>query len=151
MDIYMKLEKMNITLPTPPPKGGLYAPVRVVGNLLFISGVGPTVGATPAFTGKVGGTITPEHAMEAAQLVAVNILSILHNYLGDLNKIKSVVKILAFVASDSNFNAQPSIINAASQVFNDLFPEGHARSAIGTNELPNNIPVEIEAIFELHV
>jgi len=77
----------------------------------------------------------------------------LHEHIGDLNKIKSVVKVLGFVASAEDFNEQPSVINGFSEVLVDVFGESgrHARSAVGTNELPLNISVEIESIFELYV
>ena len=77
----------------------------------------------------------------------------MHEHIGDLNKIKSVVKVLGFVASAEDFNEQPSVINGFSEVLVDVFGESgrHARSAVGTNELPLNISVEIESIFELYV
>lgn len=151
MDVYENLKKLNIALPEPPVKGGLYVPVRQVGNLLFISGAGPIVNGQPAYTGKVGKDLTVEEGQNAARIVVINILSVLQAYLTDLNRIKMVVKLLGFVASAENFNDQPQVMNAASQLFVDVFGENgqHARSAIGTNELPQNIPVEIEGIFEV--
>jgi enamine deaminase RidA (YjgF/YER057c/UK114 family) len=151
MSVYDNLIKMGIELPSPPAKGGIYLPVRQVGNLIFTSGVGPTVNGNPAFVGKVGKDLTIEEGQAAARIVAINILSILHQYLTDLNRIRQVVKILGFVASAENFGRQPQVINAASQLFVDVFGENgqHARSAIGTSELPGNIPVEIEGIFEV--
>src|SRR4030065_1219772 len=150
MSVYDNLEEFHIELPSPPAKGGIYVPVRQVGNLIFTSGVGPIVNGTPAFVGKIGKDLTIEEGQLAARIVAINILSILHQYLTDLNRIKQVVKILGFVASAENFGSQPQVINGASQLFVDVFGENgqHTRSAIGTNELPGNIPVEIEGIFE---
>jgi enamine deaminase RidA (YjgF/YER057c/UK114 family) len=108
-------------------------------------------GADLVFTGKVGGDRTIEEGAEAAKLCALNILAQAQKYLGDLGRIKSVVKVLGFVASAPGFNDQPKVINGASQLFIDLFGDAgrHARSAIGVNELPGNISVEVEAIFEL--
>ena len=151
MSVYENLKKLHIELPGPPAKGGIYVPVRQVGNLIFTSGVGPMVNGAPAFVGKIGKDLTIEEGQLAARIVAINILSILHQYLTDLNRIKQVVKILGFVASAEKFGSQPQVINGASQLFVDVFGEigQHARSAIGTNELPGDIPVEIEGIFEV--
>ncbi len=151
MDVYEKLKSLSIELPAPPAKGGLYTPVRQVGSLLFISGVGPMKDNKPVFIGKLGKELTVEEGQAAARIVAINILSVLDHYLKDLNRIKQVVKILAFVASAEGFDSQPMVINGASRLFIDVFGERgeHARSAIGTNILPGNIPVEIEGIFEI--
>ncbi|MHB1654693.1 MAG: RidA family protein [Desulfitobacteriaceae bacterium] len=151
MNVYENLEKLGLTLPVPPAIGGIYVPVKQVGNLLYTSGQGPSVNGKPAFTGKLGQDLTIEQGQEAARIIILNTLSVLHTYLGDLNKIKNVVKLLGFVASAPNFGDQPKVINGASQLLIDIFEEkgAHARSAIGTNELPGNFPVEIEAIFEI--
>ena len=152
MDIYIKLKELGIELPSPPPAMGIYKPVKQVGTMLYVSGQGPTREGVPLLTGKVGAERTIEDGQEAARLCALNALSVLHNYLGDLNKIKSVVKLLGFVASAPDFGRQPEVINGASGLFAEIFGEENgigARSAIGTNELPANIPVEIEFIFEI--
>jgi enamine deaminase RidA (YjgF/YER057c/UK114 family) len=151
MNVYENLKRLNLTLPEAPPPGGLYVPVKQVGNLLYTSGHGPIVGGKPAFTGKLGGRVSIEEGQEAARLCIVNILSNLQKHLGDLNRVKNVVKVLGFVASAPGFNNQPLVINGGSQLLMDIFGESgkHTRSAIGTNELPGDIPVEIEIIFEI--
>lgn len=151
MDIYETLKQKSITLPKPAPVGGIYTPVKQSGNQLFVSGQGPTVDGIPVITGKVGSDITIEEGQSAARLCILNMLAALESFTGDLNKIDGVIKLFGLVASASGFNAQPAVINAASQLLVDVFGENgwHARSAMGTNELPGNIPVEIEAIFEL--
>ena len=151
MDIYQKLKDLNITLPQSPKAMGLYAPVKIAGNMAYVSGQGPLLDGKVICTGKVGKDVTIEQAQAAARQIAINTLALLHEYTGDLNKIKSVVKLLGFVASAEGFNRQPEVINYASQVFIDVFGENgrHARSAVGTNELPMDISVEIESIFEL--
>ncbi len=151
MDIYSKLDEMGITLPELPPKGGIYKPVKQIGNLLYVSGQGATVKGVPEFVGKVGAERTIEEGQAAARLCALNALSTLEDYLGDLRKIKSVVKTLAFVASADNFNFQPKVVDGASGFYRELWGEDGvgARSAIGVNELPGNITVEIEYIFEI--
>ena len=152
MNVYEKLDELGLILPPFPKKGGVYAKVKRVGNLLYISGQGPTVNGEPLYTGKLGSTISFEDGQEAAKACALNVLSCLEEYLGDLNQVKNIVKILAFVASAEGFTQQPQVVNSASQLFIDVFGEAGeaARSAIGTNELPGNIPVEIEAIVEVY-
>ena len=151
MDIYSKLKELNITLPELPPRGGIYKPVKQVGNLLYVSGQGATVKGIPEIVGKVGAERTLEEGRQAARLCALNALSTLEDYLGDLNRIKSVVKTLGFVASAAGFNDQPKVIDGASSLYQEIWGEDGvgARSAISTNELPGNITVEIEFIFEV--
>ena len=140
MDVYENIRKSGYELPPSPPKGGIYKPVKQVGNLLYISGQGATKDGQPVVSGKLGSERTIEEGQEAARICTLNALSVLHEYLGDLNKIKSVVKILAFVASAPGFNSQ--------DIFGDDNGVG-ARSAISAIELPGNISVEIEFIFEI--
>ena len=152
MDIYKRLEELGVKLPPPPPLAGIFKPVKRVGNLLYVSGQGPTENGIPLVAGKVGKERTIEEGQHAARLCVLNALSNLHEYLGDLNKIKSVVKLLVFVASAEGFGRQPEVANGASQFLVDLFGQDRGRgvrSAIGTNELPGDITVEIEFIFEV--
>ena len=152
MDIYSRIEELGLELPALPPKGGIYKPVKQVGNMLYVSGQGATIKGVPTIIGKVGVERTIEEGQQAARICAMNALSTLHNFLGDLNKIKCLVKTLGFVASAENFNMQPKVIDGASKMLADIFGEDKgigARSAIGTNELPGNITVEIEFIFEI--
>ena len=152
MDVYERLKEMGCELPAPPPLAGIFKPVKQIGELLYVSGQGPTKNGEPLVAGKVGNERTIEEGQNAARLCVLNALSVLHEYLGDLNKIKSTVKLLGFVASAPGFNRQPEVMNGASQFLIDLFgPERGigARSSIGTNELPGDITVEIEFIFEV--
>ena len=152
MDVYARLKELNLTLPEPPPKGaGINKPVRQAGNCLYVSGHAPSKGGVPVFTGKVGSKVTVEEGQEAARICALNVLSNLHNFLGDLNKIKGVIKTLGFVQSADGFSQQPQVINGASALLRDIWGDDGvgARSAIGVSELPNNISVEIEFIFEI--
>ena len=153
MDINKRLDELDITLPPLPPLAGIYQPVKQVGNLLYVSGQGPTENGAPLVTGKVGRERTIQDGQYAARLCGLNALSILRQYLGDLNKIKSIVKLLVFVASAEGFDRQPEVANGASQLLLDIFGQERgvgARSAIGTNELPGGITVEIEFIFEVY-
>ena len=152
MDVYKRIEELGYTLPSAAPKGGIYKPVKQVGDLLYISGQGATRNGEPAVWGKLGSDRTIEEGQEAARICTLNALSAVHSYLGDLNKIKSVVKILAFVASAPGFDRQPKVVDGASKLLMDIFGEDRgvgARSAIAANELPGNISVEIEYIFEI--
>lgn len=151
MDVYARLKELNLVLPELPPMGGIYKPVRQMGNCLYVSGQGATRAGVPVITGKTGTERTIEEAQEAARICVLNGLSVLHDYLGDLNKIKGLVKTLAFVQSAAGFSQQPKVIDGASALLRDIFGEEGvgARSAIGVSELPGNITVEIEFIFEV--
>ena len=152
MDVYERLKELKIELPQVPPLAGVFKPVKQVSNLLYVSGQGPTRNGIPQISGKVGAQSTIGDGQKAARLCVLNALSILHQYLGNLNKIKSTVKLLVFVASAAGFNRQPEVANGASELLIDIFGEDRglgARSAIGVSELPGDITVEIEFIFEV--
>lgn len=149
MSIYENLKAHGYELPQNLTPAGLYVPVNSVGNLLYLSGQG-SIRNGEKLTGRVGVNVSVEDAREAAKVCMLNTLSALQNYLGDLNRVKKVVKILGFVACSDDFTEQAQVINGASQVLLDAFGENgrHARSAIGTNTLPLGLTVEIESIFE---
>ena len=151
MDVFAKLKELNITLPPPAPKAGIYKPVRRMGNCLYVSGQGSTKNGTPFITGKAGAERSVEEGQEAARLCTLNALAALNEFLGGLDSIKGVVKTLGFVQSAAGFNLQPKVIDGASMLLRDIWGEDGigARSAIGVNELPGNITVEIEFIFEI--
>lgn len=147
MDIYARLQELGHSLPPLPPSGGIYKSVCQSGNLLFVSGQGPS-----GMTGKVGGTRSVEDGREAARRCALNALSVLHAHLGDLNRVAKLVKTLGFVASAAGFNDQPKVIDGASELLRAIWGEDAgvgARTAISAFELPGDITVEIEFIFEL--
>lgn len=152
MKIEEKIKSLGIVLPQSSPPRAMYIPIKQTGNLLFISGQVPFVNGTLAYTGKVGETVNLEEAKLSARICIINMLGVLKDYLGDLDSIHSIIKIQAFVNSKSGFDQQHIVINAASQLLFDLFGENgrHARTAIGTNQLPMDAPVEIEAIIELN-
>lgn len=151
MDFYAKLKELGCELPALPPKGGIYKPVCQVDSLLYVSGQGATVKGMPEIVGKAGAERSIEEAQAAAKLCALNALSTLEDYLGDLNRLKRLVKTNAFVASAPGFNMQPKVVDGCSGFLRDLMGDDGvgARSAIGVNELPGNITVEIEFIFEI--
>lgn len=151
-DIYEKLKEKQITLPAPPPKGGIYTPVMEFGDrLLYCSGCGNDIGDGKQLIGKVGRDLTLEQGQQAAYNCMLNLLANLQDKLGDLNRIKRFVKVLGFVNCTEDFTQQPQVINGGSQLILELFGEEKglpARTAMGTNATPGNIPVEIEVLVE---
>ena len=150
MGVYENLRAHGIELTKQLAAAGLYKPVNQTGNLVFVSGQGSMVNDTKV-TGRVGVERSVEEGAAAARICAINTLSALEAYLGDLNRVKRCVKILGFVSSADDFSGQAQVINGASQVFIDAFGEAgrHARSAIGSNALPLGLTVEVESIFEI--
>ncbi|MFR7989757.1 MAG: RidA family protein [Anaerovoracaceae bacterium] len=151
MNTEKRIEELGIKLPPSSPPGAMYVPVKQLGSALFVSGQVPFVDGVMTYPGKVGDEVTLEQAEEAARICIINMLAAVKNYLGDLDKVKDVVKVQAFVNSKTGFMEQHIVVNAASQLLYDVFGEAgrHARTAVGTNQLPMDAPVEIEAIFEI--
>ncbi len=146
-----RLEALGINLPEPPGRAGLYVQTKGFSNMLCVSGCGPDLPDKPFFKGKLG-ELTIEEGQEAAANCIRNALSILKRDLGTLDKITSVVKMLAFVASQSDFYQQPAVANGASRLLMDIFGDEigcPSRSAIGVNVLPGNIPVEVELMVQI--
>lgn len=137
-------------LPIPRPIGNFRNFVRA-GSLIFISGQGPREADGRMHQGKVGKDVAIADAYEHARLTGLNILSVLADAVGDLGRVKQVVKLLGLVNATDDFASHPDVINGCSDLFTSVFGEigQHARSAIGVASLPNNITVEIEAIFEV--
>ena len=152
MKIEQRIEKLGLVLPPAAGPGALYVPVKQLGSALYVSGHIPMRDGVAAYTGKVGAVRDLAYAQEAARLCVLNMLASLKGYVGDLDRIKSVVKLLAFVSSETGFQEQHLVVNAASRLLMDIFGEkegAHARSALGTNQLPLDVTVEVEGIFEL--
>jgi enamine deaminase RidA (YjgF/YER057c/UK114 family) len=154
IDVEKRMKETGIVIPDAPAPGGIYAPAVEFGDrFVYSSGCGPQTGGAAARTGKLGADLTLEQGQEAARACMLNVLSVVRRQIGSLSRVKRVVKILAFVASADDFHSQPAVVNAASQLLVDIFGEEAgkgARSAIGVNVLPGNIPVEIEVLFELY-
>jgi enamine deaminase RidA (YjgF/YER057c/UK114 family) len=147
------LGKYGLSLPEPPARGGIYEPVKEFGeNLCYLSGCGPAFNGEQRFSGKLGAEFNIEQGQEAARYCVLNLLANLKAKIGDLGRVKRIVKMLCFVAGSPAFYDQPQVANGGSQLLVDIFGEERgrcARSAIGTNALPGNIPVEIELLVEL--
>lgn len=151
MNIEKRIEELALKLPKPQPPGALYVPVKRSGNLLFVSGHVPMREGLPIYTGKIGNDRSIEYGIEAAQVCVMNMLASLKDYCGDLDNIRNVIKLQVFVSSETGFDKQHIIGNAASQILIDVFGKAgyHARTAVGTNQLPLDFCVEIEGIFEI--
>ena len=152
IDFDEKLKSLGIELQAVSPPVANYVNVVQTGKLLFLAGKGPRTKEGERITGKVGKDLTVEQGYEAAKTVAGLQLAVLKDYLGDLNKIKRVVKVLGMVNCPDDFGDQPEVINGFSDVMVGVFGEKgkHARAAVGMSSLPRNICVEIEMIVEIY-
>jgi len=146
-----KLAKLGLSLPTPPSPVANYVRSVRVGNLVFLSGHGPTRDGSFAFQGKVGAERTVEEGYQAAQLVMLNCLASLKEEIHDLDRVERIVKLLGMVNCTPDFGQQPEVINGASDLLVELYGERgrHARSAVGMQSLPRGITVEIEMIVQV--
>jgi enamine deaminase RidA (YjgF/YER057c/UK114 family) len=147
-----RLMELGIELPQPTKPSAVYVPAIIVNNLLYTSGTGCKIADGKfLYQGKLGQDLTIEQGQQAARLAAINLLAVLKANLGSLDRINKFVKVLGFVSSSPDFFDQPKVMNGASQLFEEVFGERgkHARSAIGTNVLPSDMPVEIEIIVEI--
>ncbi|MCM3240365.1 RidA family protein [Heyndrickxia oleronia] len=149
--IEKRLKELEIVLDKAPAPAAEYVPAKTVNNLVYTSGADCRIKGKLLYEGKVGSDLTVEQGYEAARQVMINLLSVLKEHIGDLDRVKQVVKLLGFVNSADGFAEQPYVINGASELLVQVFGEKgkHARSAISSNELPFNTPVEIEMIVEI--
>ncbi|MFS0781579.1 RidA family protein [Bacillus sp. 1P06AnD] len=149
--IESKLEQMGIHLPVPGKPKFVYVSAKRTGNLVYTSGQDCRVNGELILEGKLGSDLTIEQGKEAAKQCIINCLGVIKAEIGDLDRIKQVVKMLAFVNSAPGFADQPFVINGASELLEEVLGEKgkHARSAIGTSDLPFHTPVEIELIVEV--
>ncbi len=146
-----RLRALGIELPAAPTPVATYVPTVRTGNLVFIAGQGPVVGGKATVTGKVGAELTEEEGYEIARGAALNALAALRAEIGSLDRVRRVVKVVGWVNSAPGFTRQPWVINGASDLMVEVFGDAgrHARSAVSANELPLDIPVEIEFIVEV--
>jgi len=147
-----RLTAMGLDLPQIPPSIGNYVGCVQTGNLLFLSGKGPDlVGGGRHWLGKLGAELTTEEGYQAARDTMLNLLAVIRDELGQLSRVRRVVKLLGMVNSTPNFDEQPKVINGASDLLVSIFGDQgrHARSAVGMQSLPGGIPVEIEMIVEI--
>ncbi|GAB1445638.1 MAG: RidA family protein [Cyclobacteriaceae bacterium] len=151
VDYDKKVEELGIKLAPPATPTANYVKAVRTGNLLYLSGHGPSRSDGTSITGKVGQDMTIEEGYDAARQAGIALLSTMKAELGSLNKVKRVVKVLGMVNCTSDFKDQSKVINGCSDLLVEVFGDNgkHARSAVGMNALPGNIAVEIEIIVEL--
>lgn len=147
-----RLIELNLTLPPAPRPLGVYRPFLQVGNQIWVSGHGTVKEDGSLIIGRVGADLDREEAKAAARQVGLAILATLRANLGSLDRIGRVLKVLGMVNATPDFEQHPYVINGCSELFVEIFGEENGvgvRSAVGMGSLPDNIPVEIEAAFEL--
>ena len=152
IDYDQKLNELGIILTKPSPPVANYVNVTQAGEVLFLAGKGPSLPEGGYITGKVGRDLTVEEGYEAAKLVGVAQLSVLKDHLGDLNKVKRILKVKGMVNATSDFTNHPEVINGYSDLMVAVFGDRgkHARAAVGMGSLPRDIAVEIEMVVEVY-
>ena len=148
-----RFAQLGLTLPPAPTPLGVYKPCLVVDKHLYVSGHGTVQNDKSLIIGRIGKDLDIEQGKLAAQQVGLAILSTIKSHIGSLDKIKRVIKVLGMVNGTPDFARHPYVINGCSELFAKIWGEDNGigvRSAVGMGSLPDNIPVEIEALFELH-
>ncbi|MEO2049539.1 MAG: RidA family protein [Pirellulales bacterium] len=152
MSAEAKIKELQLELPPAPKPGGVYKPLVIIGNMAYLSGHGPLQADGSMLTGRVGEDLDLQAGYDAARQTGLAILATLRENLGSLDRVKRVIKTLGLVNCMADFKEQPDVINGFSELMGQIFGEENgigARSAVGTNSLPGNIPVEVEVIVEL--
>ena len=146
-----RLQELGVSLPAPVAPVAAYVPCVRTGNLVYVSGQVPMVDGKPSHLGHLGDDVDLEDGRAAARTCAVNVLAALKAELGELSQVRRVVKVTGFVASTPGFTDMPQVVNAASELFGEVFGDAgrHARAAVGVAALPLGVPVEVEAIVEV--
>jgi enamine deaminase RidA (YjgF/YER057c/UK114 family) len=146
-----RLAELGLTLPGVVAPLAAYVPAVRSGSYVFTAGQLPLVDGKLPLTGKVGAEVTAEEAKELARTAALNGLAAVKSVIGDLDRLKRVVKVTGFVASAPDFTGQPGVVNGASELLNQVFGDAgvHARSAVGVAVLPLDAPVEVEIVVEV--
>jgi enamine deaminase RidA (YjgF/YER057c/UK114 family) len=146
-----RLKALGIELPPAPKPIASYVPAVRSGNLVFLAGQGPVSGGKPTITGKVGREVSEEQGNKAARETILVALAALRAEIGSLDRVARIVKVVGFVNSAPGFTRQPWVMNGASDLLVEIFGEAgrHARTSVGVNELPLDIPVEMEMIVEI--
>ena len=147
-----RFQNLGFTLPPAPKPVGVYKPVLIVGNLVYVSGHGTVKTDGSLILGRIGKDLTMEEGKAAARQVGLAILATLKKNLGSLDRIKRVIKVFGMVNCTPDFEDHPLVINGCSELFAQVWGEDNGigvRSAVGMGSLPGNIPVEVETIFEL--
>lgn len=152
MSAELEFEKLGLSLPPAPSPKGVYKPLLIAGNFCYVSGHGPVLDTGELIIGRVGVDLDAAQGKQAAQQVGLTILSTIRSSLGSLDRVKRVIKVLGMVNCPPGFGQHPYVINGCSELFAKVWGTESGigvRSAVGMGSLPDNIPVEIEAVFEL--
>ena len=151
LKIEKRLAEIGVTLPDVPKPVASYVTAVRSGNLLFLSGQLCTIDGELKYRGKVGKEVALEDACEAAKAAAINSLAVIKQQIGSLDKVKRIVKVVGYVASEPSFGEQAKVVNGTSDFLVEVFGDkgSHARSAVGVASLPLNVPVEVEMIVEI--
>lgn len=146
-----RLHALCLTLPNPPVPLGAYVPAVEAGGLLFVSGMLPVQEGRPAWSGRLGESLSVAEGRDAARLAALNGLAVVRAVLGSLNRIRRLVRLTVHISATQNFGEHARVADGASELLAAVFKDGggHARLAVGTSSLPAHMPVELELIFEL--
>ncbi len=152
MTAEQRLQELQLELPSPPSAVAVYKPALTIGNICYTSGHLPVLPDGELMKGCVGQDVDQEFGYRAARQAGLAMLATLRQHLGSLDRIEQVVKLLGMVNCDSQFTAQPAVINGCSELMKDVFGDDHGvgtRSAVGVSSLPLGVAVEIEGIFLL--
>lgn len=146
-----RLGQLGIRLPEPPEPFGIYAEAVQTGNLLFLTGMLPTVGREAKFIGRIGAELEVQTGREAAYLAALNSLAVARQHLGSLDKVTRIVRLGVSVATSGDVRDQPKVADGASELLQDVFgkDKNPSRLLYGVASLPLGVPVELELIFEV--
>jgi enamine deaminase RidA (YjgF/YER057c/UK114 family) len=149
--ILERLNQLGIVLPEPPKPVAAYIPAKQSGNMVFTAGQLPMVNGELISKGLLGQDVEIENAKNAAKICTLNALAAIKGLIGDLDRIKQIVRVVGYVASVPTFTQQPAVVNGASELLLEIFGENgkHARSALGMSALPLNASVEIELTVEV--
>jgi len=151
MGIEERLKELGVRLPIVPQPIAQYVPAKRVGDLIYVSGQGPIRDGKAVYVGQVGREVTLDEASKAAEICALNCLAAIKSAVDSLEEVEEVVQLRGFVNSADDFHDQPKVINGASDLLVKVFGDRgrHVRAALGTSNLPGNIPVEIEMIAKM--
>ena len=148
----LRFAQLNFTLPPAPTPVGVYKPCLIVGNHLYLSGHGPLLNNKSLIRGRIGQDMDQEDGKRAARQVGLAMLATIRAHLGSLDRVKRVIKVLGMVNCVPEFEKHPYVINGCSELFAHIWGDDGigVRSAVGMGSLPDNIPVEVEALFEIY-
>lgn len=153
MSAEQRVTELGLELPDPPKPGGVYKPLVIIGNMVYVSGHGPLCSDGSMLTGRVGSEVDQDAGYQAARQTGLAILATLQANLGSLDRVRRIVKTLGMVNCTEDFGQQPAVINGFSDLMAEVFGEENgvgARSAVGMGALPGNITTEVEVILEIN-